>query len=233
MGNRVIFCFVSQEKYQHQRNKSAGFLFEGKHVTNMHQLYEDGCFTVPPIYQTDINVQRELAKWLEVELTASVQPRTCYIQFLAAILPSMASLRQSEMEALECSFYNYAKSRFKLSARVHLSHLVFETGFKRRMDQRRNVCRLEQILKTQGCHRLMKESHVSVIVPKADWQHRVRPRSGNGILPSLEVDLDYGLRALDHENLIVAARNTLGFNNQWWVVDVYVTEDESGMVLFD
>jgi Protein of unknown function (DUF3723). len=145
----------------------------------------------------------------------------------------MASPSQSEAEALECRLYAYAKTRFKLSARVHLSHLVFETGFKRRMDQRRNIRRLERILRMQGCHRLMKENHVSVIVSEADWQLRVRSRSGNGILPSLDVDLDYGLRALDHENLIVAARNTLGFNNQWWVVDVYVAEDEPGMVPFD
>jgi hypothetical protein len=46
------------------------------------------------------------------------------------------------------------------------------------------------------------------------------------------VDWDYGLRALDHENLIVAARNTLAFNNQWWIVDVYVTDEESGMKPF-
>ncbi|KAJ5974889.1 hypothetical protein N7481_008596 [Penicillium waksmanii] len=138
----------------------------------------------------------------------------------------MASSSQSETEDLECRLNAYARSRFKLSARVHMSHLIFETGFKRRMDQRRNVRRLERILKIQGCHRLMKENHVSVIVPKADWQHRVHPRSNNGILPSLDVDLDYGLRALDHDNLIVAARNTLAFSNQWWVVDVYLTEEE-------
>jgi hypothetical protein len=113
-----------------------------------------------------------------------------------------------------------------------MSHLVFETGFKRRMDQRRNVRRLERILKIQGCNRSMKENHVSVIVSQADWQHRVHPRSDNGILPSLNVDWDYGLRALDHENLIVAARNTLAFNNQWWIVDVYVTDEESGMKPF-
>ncbi|KAJ5974746.1 hypothetical protein N7481_008453 [Penicillium waksmanii] len=139
----------------------------------------------------------------------------------------MASPGQSETDDLECRLYAYAKSRFKLSARVHMSHLVFETGFKRRMDQRRNVRRLERILKIQGCNRLMKENHVSVIVSQADWQHRVHPRSDNGILPSLHVDWDYGLRALDHENLIVAARNTLAFNNQWWIVDVYVTDEES------
>ncbi|KAJ5240387.1 uncharacterized protein N7469_001978 [Penicillium citrinum] len=140
----------------------------------------------------------------------------------------MTSSRQGDTEITDHRLFDYAKGSFKLSARVHLSHLVFETGFKRLMDQRRNIRRLERILRLQGCLRLMKENHVSVVVPQADWQHRVRPRAGNHIIPSLDVDLDYGLRALDHENLIAAARNTLAFNNQWWVVDVYVTEDESG-----
>lgn len=143
----------------------------------------------------------------------------------------MTSSRQGDTEITDHRLFDYAKGSFKLSARVHLSHLVFDTGFKRLMDQRRNIRRLERILRLQGCLRLMKENHVSVVVPQADWQHRVRPRAGNHIIPSLDVDLDYGLRALDHENLIAAARNTLAFNNQWWVVDVYVTEDESGMGL--
>ncbi|KZN94115.1 hypothetical protein EN45_043030 [Penicillium chrysogenum] len=78
----------------------------------------------------------------------------------------------------------------------------------------------------QGCQRLMRDNHVPVIVPRAHWQDRVRPRSGGGIIPSLDMELDYRLCAYDHENLITAARDFLGHDDQWWIVDVYLTDNE-------
>ena len=77
------------------------------------------------------------------------------------------------------------------------------------MDDRDNVQRIEKMLKIQGCRRLMGDNHVPVIVPRSDWEQRVSPRYGHGIMPSLNIDLDYQLCALDHENLIVAARRKL------------------------
>ena len=141
---------------------------------------------------------------------------------------SMSSSRQSEVENWERKLYEYRERHFELSARVHLSHLVFETGFRRRMDSRQNICRLERMMKIQGCQRLIRENHVPVIVPRTHWQDYVRPRSGSGIIPSLDVELDYRLRAYDHENLITAARSVLDHDNQWWIVDVYLTDNEEG-----
>ncbi|KAJ5533377.1 hypothetical protein N7494_009929 [Penicillium frequentans] len=138
----------------------------------------------------------------------------------------MAPTRQSELADLERRLFSYHQSHFQLSARVHLSHLTFEKGFRAWMDDRDNVQRLEKTLKIQGCRRLMGDNHVPVVVPRSDWERRVSPRYGNGIMPSLNVDLDYRLRALDHENLIAAARKKLDPEDQWWIVDVYVTDDE-------
>ncbi|CAG7947390.1 unnamed protein product [Penicillium salamii] len=138
----------------------------------------------------------------------------------------MPHSRQSEVEHWERKLYDYRERHFELSARVHLSHLVFETGFRRRMDGRQNICRLERMMKIQGCQRLIRENHVPVIVPRTHWQDYVRPRSGSGIIPSLDVELDYRLRAYDHENLITAARSVLDHDNQWWIVDVYLTDGE-------
>ncbi|KAJ5626379.1 hypothetical protein N7510_002688 [Penicillium lagena] len=138
----------------------------------------------------------------------------------------MAPSKQSELEELERKLYTYRQHHFELSARVHLSHLIFDAGFRRRMNNRKNVLRLESIMKIQGCQRLMRDNHVPVIVPRSDWLRRVSPRHGDGIIPSLDVDLDYRLRAQDHENLIAAARKTLDSDNQWWIVDVYVIDDE-------
>ncbi|CAP94187.1 Pc16g15170 [Penicillium rubens Wisconsin 54-1255] len=138
----------------------------------------------------------------------------------------MSFSRQSEVEHWERKLYDYRESHFELSARVHISHLVFESGFRRRMDGRQNIRRLTQLMKMQGCQRLMRDNHVPVIVPRAHWQDRVRPRSGGGIIPSLDMELDYRLCAYDHENLITAARDFLGHDDQWWIVDVYLTDNE-------
>lgn len=140
----------------------------------------------------------------------------------------MSSSRQSEVEHWERKLYDYRERHFELSARVHLSHLVFETGFRRRMDGRQNIRRLKQMMKIQGCQRLIRENHVPVIVPRTHWQDCVRPRSGSGVIPSLAMELDYRLCAYDHENLITAARSVLNHDNQWWIVDVYLTDNEEG-----
>ncbi|CAG7995617.1 unnamed protein product [Penicillium salamii] len=42
------------------------------------------------------------------------------------------------------------------------------------------------------------------------------------------MELDYRLCAYDHENLIIAARNFLGHDDQWWIVDVYLTDNKEG-----
>ncbi|CAG8902653.1 unnamed protein product [Penicillium nalgiovense] len=120
----------------------------------------------------------------------------------------MSFSRQSEVEHWERKLYDYRESHFELSARVHISHLVFESGFRRRMDGRQNIRRLTQMMKMQGCQRLMRDNHVPVIVPRAHWQDP--------------------LCAYDHENLITAARDFLGHDNQWWIVDVYLTDNEEG-----
>ncbi|CAG8890305.1 unnamed protein product [Penicillium salamii] len=92
------------------------------------------------------------------------------------------------------------------------------------MSNRQNIDRLERIMNTQGCHRLMEECHVPVPVSARDWGSRVRPWTQDGQFQQLDVDIDYELRGLDHESLIIAARNRLRPSSQWWIVDVYVTE---------
>ena len=97
----------------------------------------------------------------------------------------MSPSRQAEVEHWERKLYDYKERHFELSARVHISHLVFETGFRRQMDGRQNIRRLKQMMKIQGCQRLMRDNHVPVIVPRAHWQDRVRPRSGSGVMSYL------------------------------------------------
>lgn len=143
----------------------------------------------------------------------------------------MPRLTQAQVEAAEHELFTYQETHFhfEVSARVDISRLSFDRSFRRQMDDRRNVARLEKVMDIQGCQRFMKECHVPVLVPAADWGTRVRPRQRDGAFNWLDVDIDYRLRAQDHENLITAARNKLGpSQNQWWIVDVYVT-DQQGM----
>lgn len=136
----------------------------------------------------------------------------------------MPRFTQAQVEDGEGKLLAYREEHFKMAARVDISRLVFEKTFKRQMSNRRNINRLERILNTQGCHRLMEECHVPVLVPARDWEHRVRPRMIDGQFQQLDVDIDYQLRGQDHESLIIAARKKLSPSNQWWIVDVYVTE---------
>ena len=139
----------------------------------------------------------------------------------------MSTITQDLVEDFESRIFAYRKLRFRATARVDIARLEFEKTFKNRMDTHRHVRRLERIMEIQGCQRLMKTCHVPVLVPASDWDHRVRLRQFDGGIDWLDVDVDYKLRAQDHENLISAARKRLG-SNQWWLVDVYVI-DQAGM----
>ncbi|KAJ6056975.1 uncharacterized protein N7446_007873 [Penicillium canescens] len=136
----------------------------------------------------------------------------------------MLRLTQSQVEAAERELYTNCKARFQESACVDIDCLTFEKGFRRQMNDRQNITRLRRIIKTQGCRRLPPEYHVPVLIDPNDWQNRVRLRRTEDSLPQLDVDIGYQLRAQDHENLITAARKSLGPGNRWWVVDVYVSE---------
>lgn len=137
---------------------------------------------------------------------------------------NMPRFTQAQVEDDESNLFAYREEHFKMAARVDISRLVFDKTFKRQMSNRLNINRLERILSTQGCHRLMEECHVPVLVSERDWGSRVRPRTVDGQFQQLDVDIDYELRGLDHESLIIAARNKLRPSSQWWIVDVYVTE---------
>jgi hypothetical protein len=139
--------------------------------------------------------------------------------------------QQSEIDEMERDVFAHRQRRFRLSARVHIANFSFEQSFRKRMDSGQNTRRIKRIMTIQGCRRLMQNNHVPVIVPKADWNTRVRPRSHDGINFWLDVDPDYQLRAQDHESLIRAALGGLSIHNQWWIADVYVVDEDGTSVL--
>lgn len=138
----------------------------------------------------------------------------------------MARLTQFEVEETDRQLFDYRKLHFKGSARVDISRLAFERNSMKQVANRHNIRRLQKIMDIQGCQRLMRDCHVPVLVPLADWQFRVRLRGENEFMPELDVDIGYQLVGQDHENLITAARSKLGPTNQWWIVDIYVLEHD-------
>lgn len=72
----------------------------------------------------------------------------------------------------------------------------------------------------------MRDCYVPVLMPLADWQSRIQLKGENEFMLVLYVDMDYQLVGQDYENLITAVRSKFGLINQWWIVDIYVTEYE-------
>ena len=188
-------------------------------IPSSHPIYIDVCFQ--NISRDGIHRERGLCH----QSIQVVQPavKDCPKHTLLTEF-NMPRFTQAQVENREGKLFAYREEHFKMAARVDISRLVFDKTFKRQMSNRRNIIRLERIIDTQGCHRLMEECHVPVLVPVRDWESRVRPRTVDGQFQQLDVDIDYKLRGQDHENLITAARNKLSHSNQWWIVDVYVTE---------
>ncbi|KAJ6003812.1 hypothetical protein N7540_012951 [Penicillium herquei] len=62
---------------------------------------------------------------------------------------------------------------------------------------------------------------------RSDWQNRVVVDRSEGDMPHLTVVGDYLLHALDHRNMVAAAYQWLDVDDQWWIADVFVTDDEA------
>lgn len=143
----------------------------------------------------------------------------------------MSNLSQDYVDEIEHKLFDSRRRCLKATARVDISRLVFDQSFKKQMDNHDNIERFRRIMSIQGCQRFMHDCHIPVLVPAADWGSRVRLRHCDGLLDWLDVDIDYHLRAQDHETMIAAARTKLSPINQWWIVDVYVF-DQAGTQTF-
>jgi len=61
----------------------------------------------------------------------------------------MLRLTQAQVEAAEHELYTNSKARFQESAYVDIDCLTFEKGFCRQMNDRQNITRPRQIIKTK------------------------------------------------------------------------------------
>ncbi|KAJ5737288.1 uncharacterized protein N7483_002545 [Penicillium malachiteum] len=138
----------------------------------------------------------------------------------------MSPVRQSQVDEKERRLFLYGRRHFQISAKVHLSDVTFEQGFRSRMDNQRSIRRSKKLMEIQGCQRLMRKNHLPVIMSRNDWRNRVVVDHSQEDMPYLTVVGDYQLHALDHRNLIAAACQWLDIDDQWWIADIYVTNDD-------
>ncbi|KAJ6008998.1 hypothetical protein N7522_004014 [Penicillium canescens] len=169
--------------------------------------------------------------------------RTTRAQRRRSKRPSACASNQIDVEKVERKQFDYRDSCFKGPFLVHLCDLEFGQSKNRLIEDGHNVARLNQILSIQGCLRLSREFHVPVVIDAADWLTKVNSREPTLVrglpMDQLEVRSDYTLPALDHENVIIAAREMfkeLQIEDPWWVADVYITGangDEDLLSLID
>ncbi|KAJ6081442.1 hypothetical protein N7499_006316, partial [Penicillium canescens] len=145
---------------------------------------------------------------------------------------------QIDVEKVERRQFDFRDSCFKGPFLVHLCDLDFGQSKNRLIEDGDNVARLTHILSIQGCLRLSGEFHVPVVVDAADWLTKVNSREPTLVrglrMDQLEVRSDYTLPALDHENVIIAAREMfkeLQIEDPWWIADVYVTGASNDLAL--
>ena len=123
------------------------------------------------------------------------------------------------------------QSKFYGSAKIHLNHLVFYPFGSQLSTELtlnpKNLERLTQIFKLEGCLRLDLE-HVPAIISNEILANSLRHSRVNfedlrrrGSPPTLEFPEGFTLQCLHGKHRIAAAKNILLPGNKWWTVDLY------------
>ena len=138
---------------------------------------------------------------------------------------------ESEAENQESSRFVEKRSKFRGSAKVQLKHLYFESDKESDSASfldHKNVARLVQIFKLEGCNRLDLEHRVPVIIDEELLQrslHQTGVASGDLLKRHIPPDLTFpastSLRCLHGRHRIAAARDFLELGHKWWTVDFY------------
>lgn len=100
--------------------------------------------------------------------------------------------------------------------RVKLDHLIFEPGV--RDYDKKNVARLRDIFKTEGCQREIPEHFIPAIIDRSmldsAWQKCERP--SELLLPA-----GYIVRCLHGKHRVLASKESLPYRDQWWILNLY------------
>lgn len=123
------------------------------------------------------------------------------------------------------------QSCFRDSAKIHFKHLKCENVAKEEQKlflNPKNVVRLVQIYKLEGCLRLDIEHHVPTIVKKTELQKNLSISNVDGgdlfkrKTPSkLKFSNDVILICLHDRHRLEAIKKFLLFGDRWWIMNLY------------
>jgi hypothetical protein len=125
--------------------------------------------------------------------------------------------------------------KYQGTARINLDQICFQPNISRTLD-RKNVDRLYEIFKKEGCRRFDVQNHVTATVSRQDLQialqaARVSSRELLTNPPKEFPRLNFPtgqLHGLHGQHRIQAATELLNRDDRWWTVDIYL----DGTMLF-
>ena len=133
-------------------------------------------------------------------------------------------------ENSETQTYLHQLHAFCGSIKCPLRRLRYEpiTVDPRQLDPK-NIARLLEIFKLEGCRRLESQNHVPALISRAVLQTLLErvPGGQSSLNPQdknktpVQVDLDNDLTCLHGRHRIEAAKKYLHPDDKWWVVDLY------------
>lgn len=126
-----------------------------------------------------------------------------------------------------------SKSRCYLgSACIYLDHLSFEDPPVRDLDEK-NVDRLFNIFKIEGCKRYERMNHVLVLIEHHDLKRTLRANNISSTQikredpPFIKLSDNFSLVCLHGRHRLAAAKLFLKPREQWWVVDVFRADGQN------
>jgi hypothetical protein len=123
------------------------------------------------------------------------------------------------------------EENFRGTVCISLRRLRFEPEYSRDVDKK-NVERLKRIFARQGCLRLSLTNHVPAIINERDLKAALQCsgrtledllNSAQDAPPKLTLPPGYMLECLHGQHRILAARETLEPQEEWWAVDLYLS----------
>ncbi len=126
---------------------------------------------------------------------------------------------------------NFAeKQRYFIgSAKIHLKHFDFGVHSTSLTLDTKNIDRLIQVFKLEGCLRLDLEHHIPAIISNQTLQESLARSAVDGTElhrqqspPTLLFPEDTYLPCLHGKHRIAAAKTLLLPGNTWWTVDLYL-----------
>ena len=128
------------------------------------------------------------------------------------------------------------QSSFRGSAKIQLKHLSFDddidhmpNGLYSHLDPK-NVDRLEEIFRLEGCQRLEEEHRIAATIDDQVLEEALgRSALTKASLvqqsdpPELKFEATTTLRCLNGKHRIAAAQRVLVVGDKWWIVDLYTS----------